>query len=457
MTNGPPLTSTGKPGFTRTTAIAVVMANMVGTGVFTSLGFQLADIRSVFVLLLLWVIGGLAALCGALCYAELGAALPRSGGEYNFLSRVLHPAVGFVAGWVSSTIGFAAPSALAAITFGAYFSSVFPQFDKTMLACGLVVSLTVLHCVSHRSSATTQGAFTWLKVALIVGFCVLALSLAPETQRVSLLPQRGDTQLLTGGAFAVSLIYVSYAYTGWNSATYLSGELVNPQRDLPWILTVGTLTVLGLYLMLNYTFLAVAPMDAMAGQVEVGYVAATYAFGNVGAKVMGVLLSLLLISTVSAMVIAGPRVLQMVGEDFPLFKVLGSTTNGLPRVAIAVQSALTLGFIVSASFEAILVFAGFTLAANTLAVVACLFLLRIREPDLARPFKVPLYPLPPLIYMAITLWTLYYVVQSAPQEAFYGGVIFALGTLMYFVTVHLQKRSEKTTAGTTEPDLPGPP
>ena len=232
---------------------------------------------------------------------------------------------------------------------------------------------------------------------------------------------------------------------------------MNPQRDLPWILTVGTLTVLGLYLMLNYTFLAVAPMDAMAGQVEVGYVAATYAFGNVGAKVMGVLLSLLLISTVSAMVIAGPRVLQMVGEDFPLFKVLGSTTNGLPRVAIAVQSALTLGFIVSASFEAILVFAGFTLAANTLAVVACLFLLRIREPDLARPFKVPLYPLPPLIYMAITLWTLYYVVQSAPQEAFYGGVIFALGTLMYFVTVHLQKRSEKTTAGTTEPDLPGPP
>ena len=439
-------TPDGRPGFTRTTAIAVVMANMVGTGVFTSLGFQFADIRSVFVLMLLWVIGGLAALCGALCYAELGAALPRSGGEYNFLSRVLHPGVGFVAGWVSATIGFAAPSALAAITFGVYFSSVFPQFNNTVLACVLVVALTLLHSISHRYSAATQGAFTWLKVVLIIGFCALALWLAPAHQNVSLLPQAGDAKLLTGGAFAVSLIYVSYAYTGWNSATYLSGELVNPQRDLPWILTVGTITVLVLYLMLNYTFLAVAPMDAMVDQVEVGYVAANYAFGDGGARVMGVLLSLLLISTVSAMVIAGPRVLQMVGEDFPLFGALGSTDGGLPRTAIIVQSVITLAFIVSASFEAILVFAGFTLAANTIAVVLCLFILRAREPDLPRPFKVPLYPLPPLIYLAITLWTLYYVVQSAPLQALYGLLIFVAGAVAYVLTLAIQKRAATRSA-----------
>jgi len=439
LTDSNPLTASGKPGFTRTTAIAVVMANMIGTGVFTSLGFQLADIRSVFVLLLLWVIGGIAALCGALCYAELGAALPRSGGEYNFLSRVIHPGVGFVAGWVSSTIGFAAPSALAAITFGAYFSSVFPALDKTVLACVLVIGLTALHSVSHRSSAATQGAFTWLKVLLIIGFCALALYFAPEFQSMTLAPQSGDASLLTGGAFAVSLIYVSYAYTGWNSATYLSGELVNPQRDLPWILTVGTITVMVLYLLLNYTFLAVAPMDAMAGEVEVGYVAASFAFGEIGAKVMGVLLSLLLISTVSAMVIAGPRVLQMVGEDFPLFGALGATSKGLPRVAIVVQSLITLGFILSASFEAILVFSGFTLAANTVAVVACLFILRWREPELERPFRVPLYPLPPVVFMAITLWTLYYVVESAPVQAFYGGLIFVLGAVAYGVTLLVQR------------------
>ena len=405
---------------------------MVGTGVFTSLGFQLADIRSVFVLLLLWAVGGLTALCGALCYAELGAALPRSGGEYNFLSRVLHPGVGFVGGWVSATIGFAAPSALAAITFGAYLSSVFPSLNDSWLACALIVVLTALHCRSRRSSGTTQTLFTWLKIGLILGFCGLALWWVEAPQALSLAPSAGDGQLLTGGAFAVSLIYVSYAYTGWNSATYLSGELANPQKQLPRILAGGTLVVLVLYLLLNYTFLAVAPMDAMAGQVEVGYIAAQHAFGGVGAQVMGVLLSLLLISTVSAMTLAGPRVLQMVGEDFPIFRALGRTNEqGVPRLAIITQAALTLAFIISASFEAILLFAGFTLAANTVAVVASLFVLRVREPELPRPFKVPWYPLPALVFLSVTLWTLYYVVKENPVQAGFGLLIFLGGGVVY--------------------------
>lgn len=405
---------------------------MVGTGVFTSLGFQLADIRSVFVLLLLWAVGGITALCGALCYAELGAALPRSGGEYNFLSRVLHPGVGFVGGWVSATIGFAAPSALAAITFGVYLSSVFPSLDETWLACLLIVVLTGLHCSSRRNSGTTQTLFTWLKIALILGFCGLALWWVETPQPISIAPTTADPQLLTGGAFAVSLIYVSYAYTGWNSATYLSGELADPQTQLPRILAGGTLLVLLLYLLLNYTFLAVAPMDAMAGQVEVGYIAAQYAFGPVGAQVMGVLLSLLLISTVSAMSLAGPRVLQMVGEDFSIFRALGRTTEqGVPRIAIIAQAVLTLIFIISASFKEILLFAGFTLAANTVAVVASLFVLRIREPDLPRPFKVPLYPLPALVFLGITLWTLYYVVLENPRQAGFGLLIFLGGGVVY--------------------------
>ena len=405
---------------------------MVGTGVFTSLGFQLADIRSVFVLLLLWGVGGLTALCGALCYAELGAALPRSGGEYNFLSRVLHPSIGFVGGWVSATIGFAAPSALAAITFGAYLSSVFPGLNETALACLLIVVLTVLHCSSRRSSGATQTLFTWLKIALILGFCGLALWWVEVPQPISLAPTAADPKLLTGGAFAVSLIYVSYAYTGWNSATYLSGELADPQTVLPRILAGGTLLVLVLYLLLNYTFLAVAPMDAMAGQVEVGYIAAQHAFGGIGAQIMGVLLSLLLISTVSAMSLAGPRVLQMVGEDFAVFRVLGRTTDqGVPRVAIVAQALLTLIFILSASFEDILLFAGFTLAANTVAVVLCLFVLRIREPDLPRPFRVPWYPLPALVFLAVTLWTLYYVVKENPVQAGFGLLIFLGGGVVY--------------------------
>ncbi|MEM7219839.1 MAG: amino acid permease [Pseudomonadota bacterium] len=428
------MSEASKSFYTPATAIAVVMANMIGTGVFTSLGFQLADIRSPFVLLLLWVVGGVTALCGALCYAELGSALPRSGGEYHFLGRVLHPSLGFVAGWVSATIGFAAPSALAAMTFAAYLDSVFPGLNRTVAACVLVVALIALHASSRRSSGATQRWFTWLKIALIVGFCALALWLVPAVQPVSFAPAAGDGALLTGGAFAVSLIYVSYAYTGWNAATYLSGELAAPQKSLAPVLVIGTAVVLLLYLLLNATFLLTAPMAAMAGQVEVGFISAQHAFGGVGASIMGLLLSALLISTVSAMTLAGPRVLQVVGEDYPLFAALGRTNaSGVPRNAVMVQGLLTLAFIVSASFEAILLFAGFTLAVNTAAVVVALFVLRRTEPDLERPFRVPLYPLPALIYLGITLWTAFYVVRENPAEAGWGVAIFALGGVAYVI------------------------
>ncbi len=211
--------------FSLNTAMAVVIANMIGTGVFTSLGFQLVDIQSGFVLIMLWVVGGLTALCGALTYAELGAALPRSGGEYNFLSQIYHPSLGFISGWISATIGFAAPTALAAITFGTYLASVFPALSPSWLACGLVFILTALHSSSRRNSGGLQRVFTSLKIFLILAFCLLCWLLVDQPQEVNFLPTRGDAALLTGSTFAISLIFVNYAYTGWNAATYLTGEL----------------------------------------------------------------------------------------------------------------------------------------------------------------------------------------------------------------------------------------
>ena len=220
-------------GYSFYAAASVVVANMIGTGVFTSLGFQLVDIRSTFVLLMLWVVGGVAAFCGALSYAELGAAIPRSGGEYTFLSRIYHPSAGFVSGWISATIGFAAPTALAAITFGAYLSSVLPTLPETGLAVGLVVALTGIHATTHRNSSALQSGFTTLKIILIVAFCAAAVLVTPEPQPVGVLPESGDSGVLFSGAFAVSLIYVSYAYTGWNAATYLTSEKQKHRRKLP--------------------------------------------------------------------------------------------------------------------------------------------------------------------------------------------------------------------------------
>jgi APA family basic amino acid/polyamine antiporter len=419
--------------------IAVVIANMVGTGVFTSLGFQLLDIQSGFAILMLWAVGGVAAVCGALTYAELGAALPRSGGEYNFLSRIYHPAIGFVSGWVSATIGFAGPTALAAMTFAAYgtsaWSSDTPDWLEKVLAVGLVALLTVVHGGSRRNSGTLQVLFTILKVGVIVVFCVAALLLADADQPVRFLPSAGDGALLTSTAFAVSLIYVSYAYTGWNAATYLSSELENPQKTLPGILLTGTLVVMVLYVSLNFVFLSVAPVGDMAGQVEVGFIAARSAFGELGGRLTGLVMALLLVSTVSAMTIAGPRVLQVIGEDFSALRFLSrQNSDGIPSRAIYFQSTLAIVFILTSSFESILVFAGFTLALNSLATVFGVFVLRFRQPDLPRPYRTFLYPLTPLVYLALTGWTLTFVLLNKPTEGLFGLGIIAAGLAFYFVS-----------------------
>ncbi len=429
------------------TATAVVIANMIGTGVFTSLGYQLQDIRAPFVLLMLWVVGGLAALCGAMSYAELGAALPRSGGEYNFLGRIYHPAAGFVSGWMSALIGFAAPTALAAITFGTYFVSILPEAGSgpwvvKALASTLVIVMTLVHASTHRNSGSTQVVFTALKIVLICAFCAAALILVPMPQAISVLPASGHTGLMFSSAFAVSLIYVSYAYTGWNAATYLSGEVQNPQRILPRVLFVGTALVMLLYLALNYMFLRVAPMDAMVGKLEIGYIAAQYAFGTTGARFIGVALALLLVSTVSAMIIAGPRVLQVLGEDFTVLRPLAKTNrDGIPVTAIWFQSVLTLVFIITSSFESILVFSGMLLALNSFAAVLGLFVLRWRQPDLDRPYRVFAYPLTPLVFLTLTGFTLLYVGISRPVEVLFALAITLSGLVFYAITRHLDRRN----------------
>lgn len=428
--------------FSARTALAVVIANMIGTGVFTSLGFQLLEIQSGFVILMLWLVGGVTALCGALSYAELGASLPRSGGEYNFLSETYHPGVGFVAGWVSATIGFAAPTALAAITFGTYLASVVPLLSPRWLATALILVLAAAHATTRRASGGTQRAFTYVKVFLIAAFCLLAWTLADAPQDIRFLPAAGDGTLIVSGAFAVALIYVNYAYTGWNAATYLIDELDRPRRTLSRVLLTGTAIVMVLYLLLNFTFLYVAPIDALAGKLEIGYVAAQFVFGDTGAAIMGVALALLLISTVSAMTLAGPRVLQVIGQDFGALRFLSRTNaHGVPVVAVTSQSALAVILVLTATFESILVFAGFTLGASTFLTVAGLFVLRWRRPELERPYRVPAYPLPPLIFLVLMGWTLTYLLVQRPIEGLAGLAILASGAVFYALSRRVSIRN----------------
>ncbi|MEL6726783.1 MAG: amino acid permease [Pseudomonadota bacterium] len=432
-----------KTYFTPMTALAVVVANMIGTGVFTSLGFQLVTLQSGFALIMLWIVGGGVAICGALSYAELGAALPRSGGEYNFLGRIYHPAAGFVSGWVSATIGFSAPVALAAMTFGAYTtSSLLPEANAQVtnwtergLAVALIIILTLVHTRQRETSGRFQSVFTAIKVAVILGLSLAALIMVTGYQPISLLPKSGDVGAMTSRAFAVSLIYVSYAYTGWNVATYLTDELKDPQRSLPRVLFAGAFGVMLLYILLNAVFLLTTPADLMVGEVEVGVIAARYVFGDTGAMFTGAVLGVLLISTVSAMTIAGPRVLQVIGQDIPAFRKLASSNeDGMPTFAVLVQSTLALVFVITATFDQVLVFAGFTLALNSLFAVLGLFVLRWRQPDLPRPFRVPLFPITPIIYLVLTIWTLVFVALERPQEVAVSIALIGSGAIIYLLS-----------------------
>jgi APA family basic amino acid/polyamine antiporter len=436
------LTSAAKT-FSGRTAVTLVVANMVGTGVFTSLGYQLLDIRSAPVIILLWALGGIIALCGALCYAELGAALPRSGGEYNFVGRIYHPAAGFVSGWVSITVGFSAPTAAVAIAAAKYAQSVRPDVSETAFAIALVLATGAIHLGSRRGSAFFQQAVTGVKILVILGLIAAVWLVLPSWQPIRWTPAVEDLPLIGSGGFAIALIYVNYAYTGWNAATYIGGEFSNPGRQLPRALITATACVMFLYLLLHVMFLSAAPMDAMAGRIEVGYVVAEYTFGADAAKVIGAVLALLLVSTISAMLLAGPRALYVIGRDFSAFRWLGRENRySVPANAVVLQIVLTILLIVTSTFESIIIFSGAILALNSLLTVLGVWVLRMREPDLPRPFKVPLYPLPLIVFSVLSLWTLVHLIDQRPVEGLLALALIAAGLLFYYLSQMAQTRKQ---------------
>ena len=415
------------------TATCIIVANMIGTGVFTSLGFQVVDLRSGFTLLLLWLVGGIFAICGALTYSELGAAMPHSGGEYYYLSQIYHPIIGFLSGWVSVTVGFAAPIAAAAMALGAYFSSVFPLVPQLAIALLVVIGVSLIHTRNLKLGSYFQLVFTILKVLLIVILIACGLLLA-NSQGLGFLPSINDLDLIFSSPFAVSLVYVTYSYSGWNAAVYLASEVEEPEKNIPRSLISGTLIVIGLYLLLNFIFLYTTPLDSLAGELEVGYIAASQIFGASGAKIMGLLISFGLISSISSMVLAGPRVTQVIGEDIPLFKILAKKNhNGIPYYSILLQLSIVIILLITSSFDRVITYLGFTLTLSSFITVLGVFIHRFRYPEIRRPYKTWGYPITPLIFLGISLWMLIFIFLDKPVESLAGIATLAVGLIVYFV------------------------
>ena len=409
-----------------------MIANIIGTGVFTSLGFQVADIQSGFALLMLWIVGGIAALCGALCYGELSAALPRSGGEYHFLSEIYHPAVGFMAGFISATVGFAAPIALAAMAFGKYFRGVFDFGSPVLLSFVLVWMVALFHFGNLRLGSAFQNLWTIVKL-LLVGVLIGAGLLIEEKQPITFFPHAADTMSIFSGAFAVALVYVMYSYSGWNASSYIIGEVKNPERNVPRSLLAGTLIVIVAYVLLNAVFLATTPEVEMRGQLEVGLIAGRHIFGENGGRIVGAVICLGLISAVSSMTWIGPRVTMSMGEDHWLLRFLGrKNTGGVPANAVLVQLLIVNLLLLTRSFELVVVYIQFALLLCSLLTVIGVIVLRASRPNVPRPYRVWLYPLPPLLFAAITIWMMIYLLISKTTESVAGMVTAIVGFLLYF-------------------------
>lgn len=411
--------------------VALVVANMVGTGIFTSLGFQLPSIPSHSAILLLWLLGGVLSLCGALCYAELSSTLPRSGGEYHFLSSIYHPAIGFMAGIVSIIVGFAAPVALSSMAFGSYLHGVLPAISPTWASVTIVAIVTLFHLRDLRVSSIFQIFFTTVKIALVL-FLSVALLVAPAAPEVKAGPAL--SYVLTA-PFAVSLMFTLYAYSGWNAATYILDEVKAPWRTIPLALAAGTLTVTILYLGLNHAFLHAAPAAQMAGQIKVAQIAAGAAFGPEGGRIVAAVISLGLVSAISAMIWAGPRVAMVIGEDYPrMFGWLRLRNHaGLPVAAVIAQSLLSIAFLLTATFEQVLLYTQFALLACSFLAVLGLIVLRRKRPDLPRPFRVPLYPATPLLFLAISAFAMIYTALDHPSAAACGLLTLLTGLVVYAI------------------------
>jgi len=418
------------------TATCIVIGNMVGTGIFTSLGFQVGDLPSGFALMVLWTIGGVCALCGALAYAELGAALPRSGGEYHFLSQIYHPSVGFLAGWISATVGFAAPVAIAAEPFGTYLADILPGTNPTFLSLAVVWISTAFLLRDLKLGSAFQNASTILKVTLIV-VIIAAGFYAKGTQSISFLPSKGDGALILSAPFAISLYWVMYAYSGWNASTYIVDEVRHPARNIPFSVTLGTILVIVLYLALNGVFLRTTPAAEMLGKQQVGLIAGFHIFGATGGKVMACFICLGLFSTVSAMMWIGPRVTATMGEDLGALKWLARrNSRGIPTAAILVQFVIVNVLILTATFQSVVNYVQFSLTLCSAATVLGVFVLRWREPDLPRPYRTWGYPFTPLVFLAISGWMLWHLLadSSTRGPSLWGLVTVALGLVIYFLS-----------------------
>lgn len=415
------------------TLSALVVANMVGAGVFTTSGFALEDLGSPLRVLAAWLAGGLLALCGALSYGALARLIPASGGEYLYLSRNVHPMAGFVAGWISLLAGFTAAIAYAALTFAAY---ALPEgagdgAAASALASVVIAVAALLHALRVRQGARVQNAAVAVKLLAMLAFAALAVFGTGMSSWPGLAELRAGAyqpEAFSVAAFALSLMWISFSYSGFNAAVYIAGEVPSARRRVPRALMLGTAATMLLYLVLNAVFVLVPPFDAVAGQEDVATAAASVVGGEPLAGAVRAVIALALFTSVSAMLMIGPRVYAKMADDGLMPAVL-RFSGETPTVAVLAQAALAVGVVWIAGLRELLSYLGFTLSLSTALTVASLFVVVRRDAGLGR--GLPGYPWAPAVFVAFTLLFAGLAATLEPVELLAALATIGSGMLLY--------------------------
>jgi APA family basic amino acid/polyamine antiporter len=433
-------------------ATALVVSNMIGTGIFTTTGFLAGDLGKPSLVLAVWFTGALVALAGCLAYAEMGINFPRSGGEYVFLREAWGPAWGFLSGWISFFAGFAAPVAAGALAFSEYLSHFFPSLavetpqqsadavsgwirlgNGQLLALAVVVAFAVVNILGIHLAAKLQNVLTAMKLIVLGTFLVLAFAIGEGKWTHFEQAAARTSPHGVGAQFAVSLIFVMFAYSGWNAATYVAEEIRSPERTLPLALVTGTVVVALFYLALNVAFIYAAPLESMKGVVAVGAHAASALFGKSGGHFFSAVMAVGILSCVSAMVIVGPRVYYAMAQDGCFFRGAAKVhpTWQTPVQAIVYQTLATAVMIVTGTFERLIYYIGFTLILFAALATAGLFRLRQRSEWRRLPAVRWCYPLVPALFVGASLWMLTYTLYLKRTEALLGLLTVAGGAFIY--------------------------
>lgn len=438
--------------YTRSVAVNMVIANMIGTGIFTSLGFQVLDsgIPDPFAILVIWVLGGVISLCGATAYGEVATTVNRSGGEYTFLSELYHPVLGFTSGWISMIAGFSAAIAGLALATGEYFipmlgiphDALWLSVPVTKIVATIVILLVVfIQLKGVRFGGAFQNYITYLKISLIGVFLLMPLMFAGsyEPSNISFVPSEKTWETIISLPFAGALVWVMFSYSGWNASSYIVGNLENPKRNLPFSLILGTLIVTIIYFLLNFVFMYVCTFDELAptdfARIDIGNVVASKIMGGKLALFFSGVFSIALISGVSAMFIAGPKVIQQMGKDYRAFKLLGTESkHGAPTYAVLTMCIISLVLIYTSTFQQIIEYIGITLTLFSLLTVIGVFLIRFRGLGTENTVKTWGYPVTPILFIVLMIWMISFFVYNNPIILVWSLGSMVPGIIIYYAT-----------------------